>query len=557
MSHKRTISSFSLLLTSISAILGSGWLFSAYYAAIYAGYGSILAWILGGIMVIIVAFVFAEVGAMIPITGFSVRVPHFTHGSLVSFVFAWIVWLTYQTLGPTEVQAMIQYLGVYYPSLLGPSAQLTSSGILLATILLLIITIINTFSMRWFIKINNMITAIKIIIPLIVSITLIAYYCLHIHSHNSILIQHIPLSPTGFSGIFAAIASGGVIFAFNAFKSAAEMGGESQNPKRALPLAIIGSVLICMIIYLLVQIAFLLSLSPDNLSHGWNNLNLNASFGPLAAVAYQNKLSILAPIIFIGAIVGPFAAGLIYVGSAARSLYGMSQNEHIPKLFNILTGQGNPIFGIIIYFFLGILMFAPFKGWSSMVTFLTSLLAITYAIMPICHYVMRKKLPHRKRPFRLPFGKCWALIAFYACTLMIYWSGWSVISKLGLVIISGLATLFLYSIFGYQGRTFQWSLKQSIWLWVYLIGITLLSYLGHYGHGKNLLPGYLICFLFFLLCSITFFLANYFSLSPVVMEKEIEQVLNAGQTHSNQDNEDFELVHSSSFQESFEPNKPE
>jgi amino acid transporter len=546
MSHKRTISSLSMLLTSISAILGSGWLFSAYYAATYAGYASIFAWVLGGIMIMIIAFVFAEVGAMVPITGFSVRLPHFTHGSLVSFVFAWIIWLTYQALGPTEVQAMMQYLSVYYPSLLGPSAELTTSGILVASTLLLIITIINTFSMRWFTKINNGITAIKVSIPLVVGFALIAYYFLHTHTQSANWINHIPFSPHGFSGIFTAITSGGVIFAFNAFKSAAEMGGESRNPKRALPLAIVGSVVVCMVIYLLVQIAFLLSLSPHNLSNGWANLNLTAPFGPLAAVAYQNKLSLLVPIIFIGAMVGPFAAGLIYVGSAARSLYGMSKNDHIPKFFSILTGQGNPIFGIIIYFFLGMLMFSPFKGWNSMVTFLTSLLAITYAIMPVCHYVMRKKLSNYQRPFRLPFGKIWALLAFYACTLMIYWSGWEVISKMGIVIVSGLAILFLYASFRRECN-FQWSIKESIWLWVYLIGITLLSYLGHYGHSKQLLSSYLIYALFFLLCVVTFFLANYFSLSSTIMAREIKQALNT-QSEMNTE-ESLEPLEYPSFEE--------
>jgi amino acid transporter len=524
MSHKRTISSLSMLLTSISAILGSGWLFCAYYAATYAGYASIFAWILGGIMIIVVAFVFAEVGAMVPITGFSARVPHFTHGSLVSFIFAWIIWLTYQTLGPTEVQAMMQYLSFYYPSLLGSSAELTTTGMMVASCLLLVMTVINTFSMRWFTKINNFITAIKVIVPLMISFTFIAYYFLHTSTHHVNLLNHVPFSPHGFSGVFMAISSGGIIFAFNAFKSAAEMGGESRNPKRALPLAIVGSVVVCMIVYLLIQVAFLLSLSPHNLSEGWAKINLVSPFGPLAAVAYQNKLSILIPIIFIGAMVGPFAAGLIYVGSAARSLYGMSKNDHVPKLFSVLTGQGNPIFGIIIYFFLGLLMLTPFQGWNSMVTFLTSLLAVTYAIMPVCHYVMRKKLSHHARPFRLPLGKIWALIAFYACTLMIYWSGWDIISKMGFVVISGLAVLFIYSIFR-QDQKFQWSIKQSIWLWVYLGGITLLSYMGDYGHGKHLISSYLICLLFFILCIITFFLANYFSLPATVMDTEIKKAL--------------------------------
>ena len=84
--HKRSISSISLLFASISAILGSGWLFAAYYTAQLAGPGAFLAWILGGVAVIIIAYTYAEISAMIPVTGSTARIPRYTHGTIVSFV---------------------------------------------------------------------------------------------------------------------------------------------------------------------------------------------------------------------------------------------------------------------------------------------------------------------------------------------------------------------------------------------------------------------------------------------------------------------------------------
>jgi amino acid transporter len=86
----RSITPIGLLLASVSAIVGSGWLFSAYYSAKLAGPAAIFSWILGGVAVICVAFVFAELCAMLPITGSSTRIPRFTHGTLVSFLFAWM-----------------------------------------------------------------------------------------------------------------------------------------------------------------------------------------------------------------------------------------------------------------------------------------------------------------------------------------------------------------------------------------------------------------------------------------------------------------------------------
>ncbi len=116
---KRSISPFALLLTSVSAILGSGWLFAAYYTSELAGPSAILAWLIGGSAAIIIAFVFAELCAMLPITGSSTRIPYYTHGTLVSFLFAWIIWLTYASFASTEVQAVLQYFS-YFFSFFGP-----------------------------------------------------------------------------------------------------------------------------------------------------------------------------------------------------------------------------------------------------------------------------------------------------------------------------------------------------------------------------------------------------------------------------------------------------
>ena len=83
----RSISSVTLLFAAVSAILGSGWLFSAYYTAMLAGPAAILSWVLGGLAVIVVAFVFAELSTMLPITGSSTRIPQYTHGTVAVLFF--------------------------------------------------------------------------------------------------------------------------------------------------------------------------------------------------------------------------------------------------------------------------------------------------------------------------------------------------------------------------------------------------------------------------------------------------------------------------------------
>src|SRR3989338_8159040 len=114
---KRSVSTLTLLFTSVSAILCSGWLFSAYYASTIAGPSALLGWIIAGLCIIFIAFVFAELAAMLPVMGSSTRIPHMTHGTLVGFMYSWVIWLCYAALPPTEVQAIVQYTSFYHPSL--------------------------------------------------------------------------------------------------------------------------------------------------------------------------------------------------------------------------------------------------------------------------------------------------------------------------------------------------------------------------------------------------------------------------------------------------------
>lgn len=483
---RRSISSVALLFASVSAILGSGWLFAAYYTAILTGPAAILSWLIGGLLIGIVAFTFAELSAMIPITGSSSRIPHYTHGTVVSFLFAWIIWLSYVSLAPTEVQAVLQYLSYFYPSLTyHDTAGLTGIGYIGAIILMIIISSINIFSLRWLMRSNSILTILKLIIPTVISLVILSFF---FHSKQHIDFAGQGFFPMGFHGVFAAIAAGGIVFAFNGFKQACEMAGEAKKPKRSLPIAIIGSIIICLVIYLLLQFAFLTSIHGESLTHEWAALHLIGSNSPFASVLVYKQLSGLLTLLYIGAIVGPLAAALMYISSASRSLYGMSKNDYIPLVFQKLTTQGNPVAAIAANFVLGMLMFLPLPGWDKMVTFLTSLMAITYAIAPICLLALRDQAPNQLRPFKLPFIKLWSWTAFYICTLLIYWSGWNIISKLSISLIIGLLVLFGYHFGTKRGRELKFDWKPSIWMWPYFIGISIISYLGNFGRAHNLIP---------------------------------------------------------------------
>lgn len=516
----RTISPISLLFTSVSAMLGSGWLFGSFYAAKAAGPASILSWIIAGVCVCIIAFTYAEICAMIPVSASSVRLPQFTHGRVVAIFVSLITWLTYVTITVIEVLAVLQYLSFYFPTLSDKMAGgLTTSGYAVAFILLFLLSLINTYSVKLLIKFNYFLTLLKIIVPLFVCLILLASF----FSISNVLhpVQS-SFAPFGLHGIFAAIAVGGVIFSYNGFKQAAELAGETARPNFSVPFAIVGSVIVCMIVFITLQSSFLCSIPADSLKNGWENLVLSNNDSPFVSILSQRGLNWVIPILYFAAVVSPTAAGLMYCTGAARSLYGIAANGYAPKIFMKLNKREESYISVWVNFVVAVIIFMFFKNWNDVANLLTCFFAISYVLAPVCMVALRAKLPSEKRPLKLPFGYLWAYIAFFICTMFIHWVGWEVISKVMWVFALTFILVITYQIIrkkSFKRLTNHW--KASIWMWVYFAVIIAISYMGRYGNGHSWCSEE-VHFVFMAIASgVVLFLAGKYSLRAGVMKHEI------------------------------------
>ena len=92
-SLRRDVGVIALTMTGIGSIIGSGWLFGASKAARLAGPDAIWAWVIGAAIILVIALAYAELGAMFPESGGSVRYGHYSHGTLVGFVCVWAAWI--------------------------------------------------------------------------------------------------------------------------------------------------------------------------------------------------------------------------------------------------------------------------------------------------------------------------------------------------------------------------------------------------------------------------------------------------------------------------------
>lgn len=476
----RRFTPITLFFLSINGIIGSGWLFAPMYAAKMAGPAAILSWVIGGFAVMMIAFTFAEISTMMPVAGGTAHIPQLSHGKLASFILSWVAWVTAIVMAPIEVMAVLQYATLFFPALMtdvGTASQLSLLGYLWAGILFLSLSIINVISYQGLVRFNFILMVFKLGV---IFITVFAIMHAAYHPQNfSGLLGH-TTTKAGWQGILGAVAMGGVIFAFNGFKNGVDLAGEAKNLAIAIPLSTVGSVLACLAVFLLLQVAFIGAISPDSISNGWSHLSFAGDEGPFVGLAVGLGLTWLLSLLYVNAVVSPLGAGLIYVTSTARILFAMSKMGYVPKFLSYLNKRHFPIWAIAVNFFLGMLAFLPLPGWQEMMNFLVSAMVITYAMGPIAVLCLRYSMPERKREFKIPMANVICVFAFYCCNLINYWTGWATISKLGIMLLIGLV-IFTFSYLRGYVKLESKDIKPAVWIIPYLGGLVLLSYLGSFG----------------------------------------------------------------------------
>ncbi|MCD6045652.1 MAG: amino acid permease, partial [Gammaproteobacteria bacterium] len=165
----KRISTFSLTMTGVTTIIGSGWLLSTQKIATMAGPASLLSWGLGAFIALLVGFFYIEIGSAHPSAGGIGYYSHITHGRFCGFLTSWINWLSIVAVPPIEAQSVIQYLSQLSPGFTRfydlTSHNLTGIGIVFAFALMLVFMVLNYWSIKLFLRFNNFFTVLKIAIP--------------------------------------------------------------------------------------------------------------------------------------------------------------------------------------------------------------------------------------------------------------------------------------------------------------------------------------------------------------------------------------------------------
>lgn len=489
---------------SLSALIGSGWLFGSGIAAQEAGPAAVLSWILGAIIIGCVALIYVELGSMFPMGGGMSKYAQFTHGSLLGFISSWANWLGVLTLLPIEAIATIQYMSTWpwqwasWTKMFFNGDAITASGLVAVIIMMSIFTLLNYWTVSLMSKFTNVIIVFKMVVP-ILTILLFMLGAFHPGNFGSNLHEFMPY---GSAPIFTAVSSAGIVLSYNAFQTIINLGNEMKHPEKNMSKAIIISLGISALVYILLQITFVGAVDPQMLSQGWHNVSFTSPFADLAVIL---NLSWFTSLLYLNAFISPLGSGVVFASSSAMTLYSMTSNRHLPKFLGEKHEKyGIPRKAMIFNLIVGTILIVIFKKWSVLSSMISSTMLIAMLTGPVVLVSLRKHAPEFKRPFTVKFAKVFAPITFSVTSLAIYWAKFpTTIEVIGIILV-GLPIYFYYeSKLGW--KNFSQQFKGSQWMIFQLIFLGIMSVIGSKEFGGSNLIYYPLDFVIIIIASLIFY----------------------------------------------------
>lgn len=403
----RTLGPFQLIMLGIGAIIGAGiFVFTGAAAGQHAGPAITLSFILAGFACACVALCYAELSSMIPVAGSAYTYAYSSLGELPAWLIASMVVLTYG-LGAAAVasgwsgymQSFLADYGVFLPAVLtdsfGTMVKQADGTEIMSIIDLpaLLIVMLLTFVVFTGAETSAIVNTVIVIIKMTVLFGFIILGFFHIDPVN--WTPFIPentgkFGEFGTSGILAGAAV--VFLAYTGFDAVATAAQETKNPKRDLPIGIIGSLAVCIIVYVTVS-GVLTGIVP------YKELNVAE---PMAIAVNYMQMPWFSVVIKIGAIAGLTTVILVLTYGAVRILYTVTHDGLLPKfLAKTHKKRHTPH---VLTFLIGavIAVMSSVLSVDKLVKLANFGTLITFTIVCIGTIYLRHKKPHIKREFRCP-----------------------------------------------------------------------------------------------------------------------------------------------------------
>jgi APA family basic amino acid/polyamine antiporter len=446
----------SLIALGIGAIIGAG-LFVRTAAAIAdrAGPSVVLAFVVAGVGCAFAGLCYAEFASMIPVAGSAYTYSYATMGELVAWIIGWDLVLEYAVGAATVAIAWSEYANrvvawfaprIPFEWTHGPFES--SAGVhgimnLPAVFILFLLTLLLIRGTKESAYVNAVIVVLKVAIVLLV--IRIGWGFINPANHTPLIPAATTYTtPEGvthdFGGIMGILGAAGVVFfAFIGFDAVSTAAQEAKNPKRDMPIGILGSLVVCTILYVL----FSYVLSGVATVEDFRSTGREASVA-FAISKYMIGYEWLSKAVTVAILLGFSSVILVMLLGQSRVFYSMSFDGLVPPIFAQVHPKYRTPYKSNMVFFVFTALFAAFLP-EDIVGEMTSI-GTLFAFILVCIgvWIMRNKRPDIPRGFVVPALPVVAVLGVVVCGAMIYGLGWTNWARLLVWLVIGLAFYFGY-----------------------------------------------------------------------------------------------------------------
>lgn len=430
---KKTLSSWSLIALGIGAIIGAG-LFSitGMAAANYAGPGIMISFVIAAVGCAFAGLCYAEFASMIPVAGSAYTYSHATMGEYIAWIIGWDLVLEYAVGAATVASSWSGYLGKLFASFgvaLPQSLMMTpfdtavdgTHGIInlpaVFIVVLMSLILIKGTSESAFV--NTIIVILKVAI--VITFIIVGFkYVRPENLHPLIPANEGEFGKFGWTGIIRAAAV--VFFAYIGFDAVSTAAQETKDPKKSMPIGIMGSLFICTILYILFSYVMVGVAHYTQFGAGTSSDHLAPVATAIEHMGTANSAGVIVPaypwlntIIIIAILLGYSSVILVMLLGQSRVFYSMSNDGLLPKFFSSLHSKFRTPARSNLFFMLFVSLFAAFIP-GRVVGEMTSI-GTLFAFILVCIgiIILRKTNPTLPRAFKTPMVPLVPVLGIVVC----------------------------------------------------------------------------------------------------------------------------------------------
>jgi APA family basic amino acid/polyamine antiporter len=462
---KRTLTAWSLTALGIGAIIGAGlFVRTAMAASQNAGPSVTIAFVVAAIGCALAGLCYAELSSSIPISGSAYTYTYATMGEFMAWIIGWDLILEYAVGAATVGIAWSEYLNNFlinvlhtspipfefshspFQKITDPVTQEVTHGIinLPALFIVAMITLLLIKGIQESAFVNGIIVIVKVTI--VILIIVIGWNFIN-------PVNHTPYIPTAsvftdehgidhsYGGIMGILgAAGTVFFAFIGFDAVSTAAQETKNPKRNMPIGILGSLAVCTVLYILFAHVLTGVATVEDFRTGGKEASV-----AFAINKYMIGYSWLGQLVTVAILFGFTSVILVMLLGQSRVFYSMSKDGLLPKIFSSLHPKFKTPYKANIGILVIVGAFAAFVP-GDIVGDMTSIGTLfAFVLVCISVIILRKTEPNMKREFRTPWVPFVPLLGVGVCISMMVGLGWPNWLRLFVWMAIGVLIYFVYS----------------------------------------------------------------------------------------------------------------